>query len=46
MWVQISFSLEVLDALDLELGEVVCSLVWVLGIELWSSGRAASIPDH
>lgn len=27
--------------LELELQTVVCHLMWVLGIELWSSARAA-----
>ena len=34
-----------LDPLELEVQAVV-SCQWVLGIEPWSSGRAASVLDH
>jgi hypothetical protein len=37
---------KVLDLLELELKGVVSCLMWVLGFELKSSGRAASALNH
>lgn len=34
------------DSLGQKLQVAVNSLTWVLGIELWSSGRKASAPNH